>query len=129
MAWPDIDTDTAACVAGHGTSRSRTVSENRITLGDGYSQGAPLGINTTPRSWSLGKSMDLATARTVDSFLEGRNGRPFTWAAPLVDSEIIPPAVDPPKVQVRCVDWVFRYSKGMTQQFSATFIEDFTAPQ
>jgi len=121
MAWPDIDTATSVTISGQGTRKQTEIDEDRIKLGDGYSQGAPRGINSEPRTWNVTKQVTKAEESSLDAFLRGRQGQPFTWTPPMADG-------DSGTVQVRCRLWTFNYFKGVIARFQGTFEEDFTTP-
>lgn len=120
MALEDWDTEVGFCVHGEGTRKQTQAQVSELTLGDGYQQSIPIGINSMPRLWSLSHVVTGTEERTINDFLRPKKGvTPFTWTPPSEDG------VDG-TVQVRCVDYSFVYHKGSTHTFSALFQEDFT---
>lgn len=66
-----------------GASQTITPSVQQTKFGDGYELRVPVGINSTPKSWSVTFSKGPAEAMAILDFLEARGGREaFTWTDP-----------------------------------------------
>jgi phage-related protein len=70
--------------ADYGASKEKKPVVKRIQFGDGYSQRATFGLNTSPQKWSLRfSSISTSVADAIDAFLEAAGGvSTFDWTPP-----------------------------------------------
>lgn len=69
--------------APKGVSVDQTHKVRKAEFGDGYSQVAPVGLNSSPRVWDFSYSkLDDYTATQIQAFIVAVGTASFTWVGP-----------------------------------------------